>query len=425
MACGPDVADSYTLQLALFTAANLASRCFPGAVRVEIDDRTANAPALVFSAAGRSIRRALAPIVGHQALREKWPADEAQHRMLFGDIAGPDDALRVTFDGWVAAVGPSTQVHRLPERQCCTLAGILAGAIAVSEAFLSFAKVAVDASRRAIALSLWRPDLDAGDSEALGIPVEFLPTQMWILGLGHLGQAYLWALATLPYGQPQSTNIILNDFDAIEPANVETGMLLRAADIGLFKTRVCSRWLESLGFNTTIVERKFLPDFRCQPEEPQLTLCGFDSNEARRALATANFGMVIDCGLGARASNFDTLNVQTFPSPRSVEELWPVDRNDALHAERIARESGVYEELSSDDECGRVLLAGKAVAVPFVGAVAATYVVAEILRALHGGPAYSRLKLRLATPQESLLTTPGAWSASAIGGIAHCNARRL
>src|SRR5581483_10422700 len=382
LACGPDVAASYTLQLAVFTAANLASRCFPGAVRVEIDDGTEAAPALVFPAAGRSIRRALAPIVGHHAFREKWRVDEAEHRMLFGDIAGSDDALRLTFDGWVAAVGPSTQVHRLPERQCCTLAGILAGAIAVSEAFLSFAKVAVDASRRAIALSLWRPDLDARDSEALGSPVEFLPTQMWILGLGHLGQAYLWALATLPYGQPLSTNIILNDFDAIEPANLETGMLLRKADIRQFKTRVCSRWLESLGFNTTIVERKFRTDFRCQPEEPQLALCGFDSNEARRALAAANFGLVIDCGLGALASNFDTLNVQTLPSARPIDELWPTDGNDAGSAERIAKESGIYDELSSDDECGRVLLAGKAVAVPFVGAVAATYVVAEVLRAL-------------------------------------------
>jgi hypothetical protein len=50
------------------------------------------------------------------------------------------------------------------------------------------------------------------------------------------------------------------------------------------------------------------------------------------------------------------------------------------------------------DECGRVAFAGKSIAVPFVGMTAATLVVAEALRVLHGGPAYGQLKFRLATP---------------------------
>jgi hypothetical protein len=34
LCCGDDVASSYTLQLAVLTAASIASRCFPGAVRI-------------------------------------------------------------------------------------------------------------------------------------------------------------------------------------------------------------------------------------------------------------------------------------------------------------------------------------------------------------------------------------------------------
>ena len=37
------------------------------------------------------------------------------------------------------------------------------------------------------------------------------------------------------------------------------------------------------------------------------------------------------------------------------------------------------------DRCGVTLLAGKAVGAPFVGTLAATLVLAEVLRLLHGG----------------------------------------
>ena len=55
------------------------------------------------------------------------------------------------------------------------------------------------AGRRSLGLSLWNPAtywLDADDSEPLVIN---LPSRLWIIGLGNLGQAFLWALALLPY----------------------------------------------------------------------------------------------------------------------------------------------------------------------------------------------------------------------------------
>ena len=50
------------------------------------------------------------------------------------------------------------------------------------------------------------------------------------------------------------------------------------------------------------------------------------------------------------------------------------------------------------DRCGMRLLAGKAVGEPFVGAVAATLAVTELLGVLHGGPIHELIDLDLKSP---------------------------
>jgi hypothetical protein len=83
--------------------------------------------------------------------------------------------------------GPARLIDRLQEREYCPLAGILAASLAVSELFLSFADISVEAGRRAVALSLWRPEVAVSDPSTVGVPVEFLPRALLILGLGALG----------------------------------------------------------------------------------------------------------------------------------------------------------------------------------------------------------------------------------------------
>jgi hypothetical protein len=190
-----------------------------------------------------------------------------------------------------------------------------------------------------------------------------------------------------------SKSVSLNDFDRIEPDNADTSLLFDAGDEGSYKTRVCCRWLEAHGFRTRLIERPFDSNFRCRSDEPRLALCGFDSNEVRRELATAEFLRAMESGLGGTADNFDTISFHTLPNPRSIEELWPVPTADEKHAqaqelERMARENPAYARLD-DNDCGRAALAGKSVAVPFVGAAVATIVLAEAIRLLHGGPAYT------------------------------------
>lgn len=429
--CGADVAYSRTMQLAVLTAANIAGRCFPGAVRFSVDPSIADAPLLVWTQTKVTFGAALAEIIGKGSLKQTVdPGEEVRQVLLFGDAPVVSGALRVTFDGWVAKVGPAAKVERLEEREFCALAGVLAGALALAEIFFSFAGLNIEAGRRTVGLSLWRPDLPIHDSQALGILVQFLPRELWVLGLGHLGNAYLWALSALPYGDLLSTDIYLNDFDIVEPENLDTGMVFRPADLDRLKTRVCSKWLEERGFRTKLLERPFDSNFRCRTSppqiEPRLALCGFDSNPSRRDLLTGEFLRVMESGLGGTKDNFDTISFHTLPNPRSAPDLWPdlseeqqIRRREQL--DHVARENPAFANLGNDI-CGRTELAGKSVAAPFVGATAATLVLAESLRLLHGGPAYTDIKIALSDPDRLFAHTSHNYESLDLVGIRSCDA---
>jgi hypothetical protein len=420
LCCGDDVASSYTLQLAVLTAASIASRCFPGAVRVISAPVLANAPLLLWPWLNLAFGEAVAEILGPGAGVGTGHA-LTPHALIFGNAVAGKGALRVTFDGWIAKVGPAHNVPRLPEREYFSVAGILAASLALSELFLSFADISMEATRRTVGMSLWRPDLDIGEAEALGIPVEYLPRDLWVLGLGHLGNAFLWSLATLPYEDPEAIEFALLDFDKIEKDNVETGILFTTDFLARFKTRACDAWLDRRGFRTRLVERRFDATFRLQDKEPALALCGFDSNPARRDLPHAQFRRVIDSGLGGMANNFDTISFHTLPNPRTPDELWPdlskeEEAKLAAYHERMARENPGYVRIGGDD-CGRRDLAGKSVAVPFVGTSAASLVVAEAVRLLHDGPAYLDIKVSLGNPGKRPAPPNRTYSAQDVAGL--------
>ena len=262
---------------------------------------------------------------------------------------------------------------------------------------------------------------------ALGPVVEFLPASAWILGLGHLGNAYLWALGALPYADPKAMEFGLFDFDRVELENYETGLIFRVDDEQRLKTRVCNEWLERRHFRTRLVERRFDETFRIQKEEPLIALCGFDSNTARQQLPSAKFARVFESGLGGTGANFDTIGLHTLPNARVVAELWPAPPPEALavqtaEAERQARANPGYRDLAADD-CGRALLAGKAVAVPFVGVTAATLVVSEILRLLHEGVRFTDGKLRVGDIQARSFRPNGSYEVADLVGIANTRAQ--
>lgn len=395
IAAGNDVAKSYNLQLALMTAVNLAMRAFAGKCTVYLSHEVSQAPNKVRAAAGVTIEEALLGL-GAQLMQGETPAQGALY-LLLG--SGPEDtrALRLTFDGWRMAVGPARDLPRMRERSWCPLAGIAVAAVGVGEAFADFARIAVAATRRIVTFSLWRPQTRPDDETGIGQPISEVPGDIAVFGLGHLGQAYLWAYAALAHENPAQVIVQLCDDDEVEKANLETGAIATERWLTKLKTRMAAQWLEDRGFRTRLLERRIDQHFRRATGEPVVALSGFDDNRPRQWLARAGYTAMFDSGLGGEATNFDSIAFHAWPNPRAVEDIWHLETGAQVAAREARRRAMIqasgYGGLDAD-ECGRLILAGKSVSVPFVGALAACIVLSELLKAVNGGPTHQAIRVQ-------------------------------
>ncbi|PWR12134.1 hypothetical protein DKT69_24865 [Micromonospora sicca] len=78
------------------------------------------------------------------------------------------------------------------------LAAIAAAALGVHEAFGALRnRPGSDAGWRTITVNLWQPGTSADGPE-----LTHAPAAWWIVGLGHLGQAYTWVMSWLTYADP-------------------------------------------------------------------------------------------------------------------------------------------------------------------------------------------------------------------------------
>lgn len=305
----------------------------------------------------------------------------------------PEDfCVRLGWEGWCASVSPANQHQALACQRDNPMAGVAAAALGVNEAFLHVRGDLLDAGHRTVGLSLWNP-LAIEDWRAhIGPDLQYLPKALWLVGLGHLGQAYAWMLGMMPY--PKScAHLVLQDFDKAAKSNLSTCLFLSAADLGKRKVRLVSDRLERAGFTTALVERRFGPDHRIFAGEPATALIGVDNVATRRDLDTANFGLVVEAGLGSGYRDFRNIRTHTFPGPRRPSQIWPAEAG----AQASVELNEAYKKLAAerDDLCGMTLLASRAVATPFVGVLAAALVLAEVIRPLHGGGIHAALDLQM------------------------------
>lgn len=379
---------------ALLTVVNAGSRAFLGGVHVRLEQD----PMLV-EGYGRAkpLSSAITGFGGRivEQLHEEHPTivvGQPTQRPV-GDVI-----LHVTWHGWSGGV-VEDEAARLGG-EAMSLAGVIAGALAVSECFQHCVGSCV-AGRREVGLSLWRPDLDWRASGADGPRLEWLPSRLWLLGLGHLGQGYAWSLGMLPYPTTSEVSVSLMDMDSFVEANLSTGLLARDRDLGRRKTRVVSDWLEELGLHTAIVERRFDEDTFPKGDEPRVALAGFDGALPRQLLG-GRFERVVDVGLGSGSSDYLDILMHTFPSPLDPETEFAEGTRSARVLPRVYQaeiERLVSEGMERGEAaCGMTLVEGVSVAAAFVGATAGALAVADLLRSLHGGQEYSVISLDLRTP---------------------------
>jgi hypothetical protein len=367
-------------QAALLTAVALARRVFLGGVTVA---GPLDAPLVVPLPFGASLAAAVEALGGHRVAGE--PADVPC--IFIGEGSRPRGTgfrVRVVYAGWRGGVMPAHAEFLVTEDYVVPLAAMLAAALAVSEAFFFVQGQTPVAGRRPVGLSVWQPartDWLAPDEDAP--PLQYLPSNLWLIGLGHLGQAYLWALGLLPYPQPTGLSLVLQDVDIITPSTESTSVLSERSMAGVKKTRAMAAWTERRGFTAAILERLFDASFSRNEHEPAIALCGLDNALGRRALDQVGFPLIIEAGLGRGHRDFRTIRLHTLPGSRTATDIWKATSNQEDLTDRAA-----YQKMLHDgrlDRCGVTLLAGKAVGAPFVGAVAACLVIGEVLRLLHGG----------------------------------------
>lgn len=376
--CGEEIAYSAALQAALLTAVNAGKRAFLGGVVVELPARVE----LMLPWPNASSLNEVVTRLGARNTLSQYT--ERSHTLHFGSVADPvPDALSVVCSGWRGGVAPAEMTFSLHGDSDFALGGVLAGAMGVARGFLRVCGLSSSFVEQPLGVSLWRPDLAWTDREATGPDLEYLPSKLWFLGLGHLGQAFIWNAALLPYERSEETLFLLHDFDRVVSGNWSAGLLCENDSPGRFKTRLCSDWLEARGFRTRICERRFDGTVHRDNDEPYIALCGFDSASARRCLDRAGFALVVECGLGGSIDTFDNVGLHTFPdATRTPVQIWAdgdlgeVPGRPALHA-----------ALRTQDPCGILAdtLAGKALSSSFVGAYAGAFAIGEILRGLHGG----------------------------------------
>jgi hypothetical protein len=379
-----DIGANRTLQAAVLTIVNSAARAFLGGVHVDlVVDTTVttgwcNGVALseAIKLFGGELVDTLAP--EHPTICVGEPGARVVGRPV----------LRATASGWTAGVVEGDETP-LVEMDTFVPAGVAAGGIAVAEAFEYLRSTNVYAGRRERGISLWRPG-EPWTSEAAAGPddVAFAPAAWWLVGLGHLGQGYLWSIGMLTYSSPDDVRVLLQDDDVVTEANESTGLLLPRGSVTTGadgrKTRVLAGVLEQRGFRTTITERRLGPGDGPRHDEPRLALVGVDNPETRQRLSESNFALIIDAGLGAGPSHYLDLQVHTLPSDRRSDTIasWQAPKQ----ADPGLLGLPAYQQLiaTTGDECGAVEIAGRTVAASFVGATAGALVVAEATRSLRG-----------------------------------------
>lgn len=378
---------SPSIQASLLTMINCGRRALLGGVEVVGD---LDVPLLVdLPGLGETLGDAVVALGGMPR-----PEPSPQTPLTWLGEGAPATALQVTFGDWRGGVFVASEGERLAEGSNDIPAAVLAGALAVAEVFQRLRGNPM-AGNRDVGLSLWDPRAPWRSGSGPGAWVA--PSKLWVLGLGHLGQAFLWILGLLPFERPSDVELTLQDFDHLALANDSTSMLTNVDMVGRLKTREMSAWAEARGFQTRLVERRFAGDIILADDDPRVLFCGVDNAEARASIEDPHFDLVVDAGLGAGPSEYLAMRLHTFPGPVTARSRWGEASSTRTADAKAVATGTAYQDLAGRglDDCGLLEIASRTVGVPFVGVIAATLALMEIVRRLNQGPGLGVLDLTI------------------------------
>lgn len=383
---GADQATTSAGQAAALTAIVTARKCFGRVTFVS----EADVPLIAKLPLGATLHRA-ARRLGARIAR-KLPA-RTTHRIIVGDVAnGNGWAIRCWWDRWLSGVRAHNEAvgdSRL------ALSGVFAAALAVRQVFAGVLAGKVLRARDA-AVSLWTPWL-AADRRDVGPECFDTPDQFWFLGLGHLGQGFVWNLCLLG---SKGGRAVLQDDQTIGEENEATSLLVTGDDIGEKKARVSATWLGIAGWTAHIIERRHHGDIRLMPDDPPYLLSGLDRVEPRRVMAKHGFDYMIDAGLGHGPYDFEGIQLRVIAKGTSSGDLWNAPEHAREEAPSDRQENAAYKDLEQQiGRCGVVSFAEASTSVPFVGAATGALVIAQAIRLASLEPTARFLQMQLGSPE--------------------------
>ena len=365
---GPE-ATSPAAHAALLTAVSVASRTFVGGVRVVgAIDVPLNS---VLPLRAGSIAEAAA-LAGASVF------DGVPSRRIFvgtNGVSSESWSISPWWNGWRAGTAKLGETRW--DAGDNPLPGIAAGALAVGAAF--------EAERGSCGyigaeVNLW--PVKAGEISPRFAEV-FLPGALWLIGLGNLGQAFLWTLAALPYTDPADVSLILQDCEEIAEENWATSVLVDGEAYGSLKTKVAEHWAVSKGFDVRRIDRRLLASDRLDSNDPRLALSGVDKFEPRKSMAKVGFDCIVDAGLGRTSSDFDRYRVTVFDSIRPIDRHFAGQMDKPIGGDILKGAS--YRRLEAEiGPCGTAEIGGASVAVPYVSALAATIAISRVIAVASG-----------------------------------------
>lgn len=382
---------SFVKQLALLTALNIGKRCFQRGV--EFDIPGGDIPNLL-RFQHEDFRDVLREFGGKPGKRN----DSDEYLLTFGMPPENDKSFEIICSEWQAGInifGGKRNV--VTENNSCIPVGAMAGAsMGVFNAFTQKFGLS-EKPLESFGMSLWDMSMktDWFDPIGNGPNSLFLPNKIWFGGLGHLGQAYLWLYAQLPFDDPKRVDVFLQDMDRVEDGNFGSQVLTIEDDCKkrIYKTDVSKRFLQSCGiharvsdvpFDAEIQSNEFLKD-----QGFDVLVTGFDNAKVRRLVDSNRFRSIVDGGTNGNAEDFDRFTVHSFTGDKSLEDVFEVDdlTSDERNFPKV--EEGLKERGVA---CGTI---SKSVSTPFVGGFTSAIVMAEVLKGFNGAKRNSIVTGRL------------------------------
>lgn len=382
------LAYSYSLQVAYVTCFNIGNRIFKGGVKCILPENIPN----LLQLKGKSFKDALSILF---EINSNIDVSESTPKLLFGKTPQSNNEVEIICSGWQGGLNfyHSEQFTLDNAPTSIPLGALLASSYGLFWAFDFTFEITNNLQNESFGYSLWDNSLDYNWNESIGEgpnKVKF-PPKIWLVGLGHLGQAYLWTLLHLK----NEFEVLLQDFDKLGLENLGSQILSFENQIGKYKTRICADFLDNADVSNKILEKKFISSDQKDDSlmDYQVLLTGLDSASTRSIIEPSRFKICLDGATNGKLENFDSFTFRNLNLLRkSPHEIW----NSVEEKTEILHEN-LFNLVSEKGGCG--VLTNFGISTPFVGLFGASVLISELVKACNNGNSNSIFsgKMRLTT----------------------------